>query len=481
MLEFLKATSPDRARADVCIAGAGPAGIVLALTLAESGISSVLLEGGGLAFPEQRELELYQGDSTGIPYPLAASRLRYFGGTSGHWGGWCKPLDPVDFESHSFSDLPSWPISGEELSGHYARALQWCEIGNGDFDAESSVENARADLLFEPGMAFTQQLFRFSPPTRFGSRYLEDIRASELVRCFCQANLVSLSHAGDQIVSAHAMSLDGDRLEIQADHFVLAMGGVENARFLLHTRSDDGVPFGNASGLLGRCFMDHFGFTPGFMNAASGLRLYRHRSGDGDIQPVVTASSDFQRSNSLPSICAIATPQTASDDLPAAYFSNPGVLDAGITTSSRYQLQFICEPGIHRQSSITLGDKRDALGMQKVRLNWHLSDDDYDGAERFASLLSTELGVNGLGRMQRTGYFDTDRRNRLTAPMHHMGTTRMSDSTQHGVVDAECRVHGSGNLHIAGSSVFPRSGYSNPTLTIVALADRLAGTLAGRG
>ena len=481
MLEFLSRTSPKTAKADVCIAGAGPAGIVLALTLAEAGISSVLLEGGALQFSEKRDLELYKGLSTGIPYPLAASRLHYFGGTSGHWGGWCKPLDLMDFGSHSHSDLPSWPISFDDLSPHYATALDWCEIDSHDFNPVSSVENASEHLLFGPGMAFTQQLFRFSPPTRFGTRYREDIENSEPVQCFCLANLVSLVHQGDRIVSARAVSLDGDSLEVRADHFILAMGGIENARFLLHTRDNSGVPFGNGSGLLGKCFQDHFGFSPGYMTAPGGLRLYRHRVGNADIQPVVTSSAAFQAENKLPSICMMATPDAASPGFPAGYFMNPGMLDTDVTDSSRYRLQMICEPGIHRESTITLSDERDALGMRRVQLHWYLSDGDYEGVERFTKLLGRELGANGLGRMQRSEYFVDERRLKLTANWHHNGTTRMSDNEQHGVVDANCRVYGTSNLHIASSSVFPRSGYSNPTLTILALTDRLARSLVLRG
>lgn len=481
MLEILSATSPQATKADVCIAGAGPAGIVLALTLAEAGVTSVVLEGGPLDFPEERDRDLYQGESTGLPYPLAASRLRYFGGTSGHWGGWCKPLDRIDFESHPNSELPSWPLTLDELSPHYARALDWCEISSPDFDAASSVEDASKHLLFEPGMDFTQRLFRFSPPTRFGTRYRGDFESSESIHCFYQANLVSISHSGDRIVSARAASLDGRTLDIEAEHFILAMGGIETARFLLHTRDDRGVPFGNASGLLGQTFMEHFGFSPGYMTAPAGLRLYRHRSGKSYIQPVITYSGDFQREHRLPSACLIASERAPSLTFPEGYFLNPGTLQQGISGMTRYHLLMICEPGIHRQSAITLSKKRDALGMRRLKLNWYLSDEDYLGAERFVGLLGRALGSQGLGRIQRTVYFEGKRRRNLTANMHHMGTTRMSDDSRYGVVNPDCLVNGTNNLHIAGSSVFPRCGYSNPTLTIIALADKLARSLAQRG
>ena len=407
--------------------------------------------------------------------------MRYFGGTTGHWGGWSKPLDRIDFEPHPHSELPSWPLTLDDLSAHYSKALKWCEIDSENFDAASSVEDASEELLFGPGMNFTQQLFRFSPPTRFGTRYKGNIETSELIQCICNASLVSLSHSGDRIESAIAGNLEGNTLEIHADHFIIAMGGIENARFLLHSRDERGVPFGNGSGLLGQCFMDHFGFIPGYMAAPANLRLFRHRSGQHDIQPVLTSSVDFQREHKLPSICLLATEHSPSMGFPNDYFLNPGTLSTDIDETCRYGIQMICEPGAHRQSAVTLSDERDALGMQRVNLNWYVSDEDYLGVERFTSLLGKELGGQGLGRLQQTEYFNVERRQRLTGGMHHMGTTRMSDDPKYGVVNPDGLVNGTSNLFIAGSSVFPRCGYSNPTLTILALADRMAGHIERRG
>ena len=478
MLEFLSQTSPKTIKTDVCIAGAGPAGISLALDLAKQGVRSVLLEGGGLKPGGKKNRDLYKGESTGIPYPLAVSRLRRFGGTSAAWGGWSKPLEPAAFGSRKNAILPSWPITPEDLAPYFDAALNWCEIESRDFDPANAVEDPARNLLFGPGMAFTQDLMRFSPPTRFGSRYLEDITNNTFVQCYCRANLVSLSHQADRIVSARAVNLDGDSMEIQAQHFILAMGGIEIARFLLHTRDDNDIPFGNASGLLGQCFMDQFGFSPGFIEAQADLRLYRHSSDDVPVQPMVTATADFQKEHDLPSACLMATEHSADVQFPASYFRNQGILSEDVTDSTRYRIQMMCEPGIHRESAITLSDKRDALGMQRLKLNWTLSDDDYQGAERFVELLGKELGANGLGRLQRTNYFEGVRRRKLSVTWHHNGTTRMSDSSKYGVVDTDCRVWGTSNLHVASSSVFPRSGYSNPTLTILALAGRLAEKLA---
>lgn len=478
MLEKLDSSSAGARSADVCVVGAGPAGISLSLALARTGISSVLLEGGLLDGPGSQGQDAYAGEVTGLAYALAASRLRFFGGTSNHWGGWSKPLDPVDFTRRPSAPLPSWPFGPAELAGDYAAASRWCELGSEDFDAGSSVATPARELLFPDSDAFATQIFRFSPPTRFGARYREEVTGNPLVQGIYNANAVAMTHQGDAIRSLTAVSPEGDRLEVSADRFVLAMGGIENARFLMHCSAAFGTPAGNASGLLGRCFMDHFGFHPGYLAAAEGLKHFRYDHDGASLMPVVTATRAFQEELDLPSICLMATPEGPHPNLPAAYFANPGILGASLAQAGRYRLQLIVEPTAHAESHLALSDDRDAFGIPRVRLNWHIMERDYEDTERFLRRLERALGVGGLGRLQRTRRFEGDLRLTLSTGMHHMGTTRMSDDSRWGVVDPQCRVWDSANLFIAGSSVFPRVGYSNPTLTIVALAERLARHMA---
>jgi len=479
MLDQLNQSSPKKVKADVCIAGGGPAGIVLALTLAELGISSILMEAGLLERPGPEGRDPYQGEVTGIPYPLAASRLRYFGGTSNHWGGWCKPLDAIDYTRRSGAPLPSWPLAPHDLNAHLPPALRWCEILNGNFDAGTSVADPQQQLLFSAGAEFTAQCFRFSPPTRFGKRYMEDIQNSDLVRCIYDATLVSFELTGDSIRSAGAASLGGDLLAVEADQFILAMGGIENARFLLHHAATNASDFAISSNLLGCCFMDHFGFSPGFLAARAGLKHHRHKHDGAAVMPAITATPELQQEFDLPSICMMATPDAPSTQLPPGYFSNPGILGGGVSETSLYRLQLICEPTAHAASRIVLSDQKDAFGISRVKLDWQIVEEDYQKVEQFMRLFELTVGREGLGRVKRTRRFENEFRYRLTGGMHHMGTTRMSDDPKFGVVDADCRVFGTKNLYVAGSSVFPRVGYSNPTLAILALADRLARHIHG--
>lgn len=480
MIENLNESISSPVKTEVCIVGAGPAGIVLALTLAELGVSSVLLEGGLLDSPLDLATDPYDGRVTGVPYPLKGSRLRYFGGTSNHWGGWCKPLDDIDFTRRSTADLPSWPLTLEELRPAYENAARWCEIGPPDFNAVS-VLGPDNPVTFPEGNEFKTRLFRFSPPTRFGTRYRTDIAENDRIRCFYDATLCALEFDGKSITKAVAASSNRTEMTIEADRYVFAMGGIENARFLLHFNRKHGLKLGDQSDFLGKCFMDHFGFHPGYLAAGSELKLLRQEDGEGFLMPVVTARPELQEDMDLPNICVAARPDAPDHVLPPAYFENPGLLDDASGSVTRFRLQLLCEPTANVQSRISLGEQVDFFGIERIVLNWHIVEDDYLKVEQFMRFFEHAVGANGIGRVQRTRYFEGEIRRKLSPGMHQMGTTRMSADPEFGVVDSNCRVYGSDNLFMAGSSVFSRVGYSNPTLTIVALADRLARHLNGAG
>jgi choline dehydrogenase-like flavoprotein len=130
-------------------------------------------------------------------------------------------------------------------------------------------------------------------------------------------------------------------------------------------------------------------------------------------------------------------------------------------------------------SRVTLSRTVDALGRPQARLDWRLSDADRRGWSAILAALDGNLRREGLGRLNhlpRAG--DATVFDRLRPACHHMGTTRMSDRPETGVVDRNGRVHGVGNLFVAGGSVFPTSGHANPMLTAITLSIRLAHHLA---
>jgi choline dehydrogenase-like flavoprotein len=130
---------------------------------------------------------------------------------------------------------------------------------------------------------------------------------------------------------------------------------------------------------------------------------------------------------------------------------------------------------------VILSDERDRLGRRRVRIEWQLGEADVENMSRVIQLFDQAVRQAGVGHLERA-FPDTPAawRQALEGGKHHMGTTRMHAASRHGVVDENSRVHGTSNLYVTGSSVFPSGGYANPTLTIVALAARLGDHLRRR-
>ena len=450
---------PDTLQADVAIAGAGPAGIVLALELANRGRSVLLVEGGGVEGPGAGAL-IYESSTSGRSYPLNGSRLRWLGGTSNHWGGWVRPFDERDFTDQPANGLPGWPIALSELATHYDSAAAWCEVGSDQYGMESVRGHEALSLLNLSDTRFSHRLFRFSPPTRFGRRYRRALEESELIDCRVNLNFSRLNQTDSEVRSAVAATLDGRECQIRATHFVIAMGGVENPRFLLNQQNAPG----NQSDFLGRCFMDHYGFSPGAMMARARMPYPRGQVASEDVMVVIAPDSMDPHS------CFTLSPTRPDDVLPPDYWANALIADE---ESTLYRLGMINAPTPHPESRITLTDERDALGLQRAHLHWHLPDSDFDPVIQLYQSLMAELSGSGSARFKWTKRSPPAESDHVGVGYHHMGTTRMSASPDTGVVDANCRVWDRENLFVLGSSVFPSAGFANPTLTIAALASRL--------
>ena len=457
---------PPTLEADVAIAGAGPGGIVLALELSKKGRKVLLIEGGGSDDPGPGA-SIYDNSTSGRPYPLDGSRLRWLGGTSNHWGGWVRPFDDRDFTDEPVNGLPGWPISAAELTPHYETAASWCEVDSANYRLDSLSTENRERLLDLSGTRFVNRLFRFSPPTRFGTRYRDQLASSDDIDCRVNLNLTTLIQSDSGVRSATAITMDGKQCEIRAEHFVVAMGGVENPRFLLNQQA---VP-GNQSDFVGRCFMDHFGFSPGSMMSRASMPYPRGQISSQDIMLVIAPESIGPHS------CFTLTPSRPDDLLPPAYWSNAIIAERDSTI---YRIGMINAPTPHPESRISLSDDRDALGLRRTHLHWHLPETDFDPVIELYQALVSDLSSSGYARFKWTKQSPPAETDFVGVGYHHMGTTRMSASPDTGVVDANCRVWDRDNLFMLGSSLFPCAGFANPTLTIAALATRLAGHLNQR-
>lgn len=512
----------------VCIIGAGVAGITLARELEMAGIDTCLLESGGFN-PDDDTRDLYRGEYVGLPYVFSdGCRGRFFGGSSNCWGGWCRPLDPWDFEKRDWIPYSGWPFGLEELASYYARTHDLLKLGPNNFDPafwEASI--GRRDVRRIPLVTgkIRDTISQFSAPVRFGKLYRGELKQARHVRVFLYANAVEIQTDRDarHVTQIKVATLSGRRMSVAARLYVLATGGIENARLLLASNKTIAAGVGNANDLVGRFFMDHPRLLSGsvrfshewarnklydvkyhFHNAAVAAHGTRIASQFALLPEVlreerllnarVWLSSVFPGEDSAGSQALYRCKQALlkKDQVGWKFHKDLATMMAHPVDTFGYgftrvfqprwlikgvKFQAIVEPEPDPESRVTLSPARDRLGMNRVRVNWRLGSRVQRTFDRTFELLADELHSSGIAEVTLDPPIEGgDWPETLVkeGTWHHMGTTRMHDSPKMGVVDRNCRVHGMSNLYIAGSSLFPTAGANFPTITIAALTFRLA-------
>lgn len=516
---------PDATRieADVCIIGAGAAGITIARELARSRLRVCMLESGGFT-PDPATQALYEGENVGLPYyELDELRLRYFGGTTNHWSGISRPLEELDFQARHWIPDSGWPFARSHLEPYYRRAHAVCELGDYDYSLAALERPGATRMPLDP-VRVESAIYRRSPPTRFGQTYRQTVADAPNVTTYLNANVVELVSVESSRALSHvrAATLSGVSFTVHAARFVLATGAIENARLLLASNRRQPAGLGNEHDVVGRFFMEHVG-VPGALllpaTPTSVSAIYRAdgplRAGTNSGKAFLTLPPAVLEREGLLNMRALIHPAFGLEALRGSSAAVESVFrlmrgltgDFAATHASNimrnpdevliyayrrlfrpprmeaYWLYNHVEQPPNRDSRVLLGHDRDALGLPRVRLDWRVTALEHATVRRAARLMAEEIGRAGIGRVRtiaqdvETGWPTIHRG--LRGAWHQMGTTRMHRNPRHGVVDERCQVHGVGNLYIAGSSVFPTSGYTNPTLTIVALAIRLADELKG--
>ena len=515
----------EQIEADICVVGAGAAGITIATELAGSDIRVCLLESGDMEYDEKTQ-SLYAGDDTGYPYfPLDDARLTYFGGTTNHWAGWCRPYNADDFEKRDWVPHSGWPIARKEVEPYYERTRPILNLGPNDYTTEFWRDRTGLPEIALDKAKFETEIRQFRTPTRFAEKYRNDLAGAGNIAVYLNANALELVTAGDasRVSRLRVATIDGPRFTVAAKSYVLAMGGIENARILLLSRGSQPAGLGNGHDLVGRFFIEHVRIDDVALIALAdpdNLRpgLYFNRFGENGVRfprGMLSLARDVLRAERLVHVKFNLTPvfkspgvesaKAIAGSLSRAEFPDrfgqhilnilgdfDSVIDAGYKTVFNdkeglfgslgklvgLRARVVIEQGPNPESRVKLTDKRDILGQQKLEMHWKFTRQDKHSLLRSLRILAAEVGRSGLGRMK-INVPDDDSPDSWPESMeggyHHLGTTRMSDSPREGVVDRNCRVHGIANLFVAGSSVFPSGGGSTtPTITIVALALRLA-------
>jgi choline dehydrogenase-like flavoprotein len=518
--------------ADVCVVGAGPAGLAVTSELDGRGPNVVVLAGPAEAAPDE---------VSGDPYPaLADTRAGGIGGTAALWdaelapgsfGARYAPLEPIDFEERDGLPGSGWPFGRDALDPFYARAHELCVAGPYDYEP-AATEALRAD-----GIA--SGLFRFGLAEPFTRAQRDRLAASDArVLTEATATRIGTDEGGGAVSHVEATSEPGRTFTVKSRAYVLAAGGIENPRLLLVSG------LGAGRDLVGRCFMDHptircrlelagdgaeLGFydvrsveqalvlgrlelpeetlrreallNGGFilaparereLRATQAAKAMAHAARERRLppQPIRTARDTLAGLDAIAfaAHCRLtrAVPKLAPS---LRLWRRSALLDtlglgpvSGWSRQPRrsraYDLYHVIEQAPDPERRVTLGSERDRFGLPLASLRWFVGERELASAERAEELMRDGLAHYGVLRKGRELAPGGD----LLAAVHpsahhHLGTTRMHAEERHGVVDADGRVHGLANLYVAGGSVVPTSGFVNPTLTIVALALRLGAYL----
>ncbi len=523
LIDLEKSARNVTLEAEVCIVGAGAAGVALARDLMRAGHDVCLLEGGGMDYEDDSQ-SLFDGNNIGMEYyALDHARLRFFGGTTNIWGGRNITLDPIDFEQRDWVPHSGWPITFDDLQDYYRIAHDSLELGEFDYEADNWQKLGLQPIAFDPN-EITTRFWRFDDlAERFNSRRSSDLINSDNIRIVLHANTIGLQAAENAsgITRLDAISLQGRKLQVSAQHFVLACGAIENARLLLASNSVETTGIGNQYDQVGRYFMEHPHGRVAHIETgdpAAFWALYRKRypATDVPVAPALVLPPSLQQR--LRILNSAATFKLQKDPARGATMSKRAYLNlkhnlspsrsgrrlwqawrgtqdwlqchlsmpllrAGVKVS-RMGLYVIAraEQAPNPHSRVCLSGEKDRLGSPRADLDWRLCDLDKETMLQFGKTLEREFDRLGLGKVTTYQWLqdgtpdwpvDASVGNHPIGGYHHMGTTRMSASPKSGVVDANCTVHGYQNLHIAGSSVFTTGGWANPTLTLLALTHRL--------
>ncbi|HKP32257.1 MAG TPA: GMC family oxidoreductase [Chitinophagaceae bacterium] len=490
---------------DLCIIGAGAAGISMALDWINSGSKVILLEGGGFDYDPAMQ-DLYKGTTTGVPYyPLESARLHYFGGTSGHWAGYCSPLDDLDFRERSWVPMSGWPFGKQELDPYYAKAHELLELGPYQYDPDYWIKKEPSfEKLPLREDVIRHKVWQFSPPTRFGVKYRKPIVDASNVWLYTYANVSELivdennKQIKEVIITNHSKKTH----RVNAKNFVLATCAIQNARLLLTSNKKISKGIGNQHDLVGRCFMDHLEVICGelHMPIARSLDFYMLQFFYTKMRAEIGLSEGMQeqskvlngtvafipKSNETSSETSTDTTSSEANAHLRGWENAEDAFRKGQIKKEKnpphkiFQLFTRMEQAPNPASRITLSNEKDALGMPRPSLEWKPDGLERTSIHKLIEEIGKEFGYENIGRIKMAEWLTNDNNDwpsSLGGAWHHMGTTRMNADPKKGVVDPNCKVHDINNLFIAGSSCFPTSGVANPTLTLISLTLRLSAHL----
>jgi choline dehydrogenase-like flavoprotein len=519
MLADLPEAAPlNRAEADIVIVGAGAVGLAIGVELARRGRDVLILEAGGklVDAASQAQFELSRWSGRGL-HGLHVGRFRALGGTTSFWGGQVAMLDPVVFEPRPWVSEAGWPFGRETLDPYYDRAFDL--LGLARRLPDEAVWRRLGVQPPDLGDALEMFFTRWLPEPNFVRLFAADISRRANLRVLTNAQVTSLTLDPDrQAVTGVVVNPLSGPTRISAARVILANGTVEIARLLALPGPDGRAQPWATNPWLGKGFSDHLQADAGRVEAIDRRRfhdLFDNGFVDGlKYHPKLKISASAQRRLGLTGAAAeftfLSDSGAALSDAKVFFrglmtgrlTGRPAQIGRGLLSAARVGGPMLArylgsrrmfnptDRGIrlamsaeHRPlaaSRLDLLETRDAQGAANAQVTWTVDGGVIETLAWFAEAIAEALSGAGLARVTvdpalkaRDGaYLDT-----VIDGFHQMGLARMAVGEGDGVVDADLKVHGMANLHVAGAAVFPTTGFENPTFTAIALGLRLCDTL----
>jgi choline dehydrogenase-like flavoprotein len=371
-------------KTDVCIVGAGIAGITLAREFIGEEFRVCLLESGGFE-PDKATQSLYWGENVGHPYyPLDMHGARCFGGTSHRWhaeigisrlGVRLRPLDEIDFEKRDWIPYSGWPFDKAHLDPFYERAQSICQIGPYIYDVKDWENPEKTPRLpFANGRAKTT-IFQFGPRDPFISDYRDEITRADNITTYLYANAVELetTETAQTVTRLRVACLQGNRFWVSAKLFILAMNGIEIPRLLLLSNKTQSAGLGNQHDLVGRFFMEHphlwsGAYIPSDPRILNSTGLYRvHTVNRIPIMGKLTLAEEVLRRERLLNYCVSIHPSTRPERLSYERSTSKGVDSFKMLRSAIRRGEIPDSFGKHLKNMISDADDIAATAFRNVR------------------------------------------------------------------------------------------------------------------
>jgi choline dehydrogenase-like flavoprotein len=499
---------------EVCVIGAGIAGITLAVNLARNGVRTVLLEAGGRRY-SYRDQDAYLGEvGEGLSYTgLYDGRFRTLGGSSTQWAGQILELDDFIFEKRAWVPGSGWPFPKSELLPYYehARSIE------GLIDAPKCADQIWDVLEVEAprlGPDLVSAFSNFTLTTNFASLYNDRLQSDPQLVVYIHANACEFVLGSDNatILGVRCRTLRGDETIFRARFFVLCVGAIEACRLLLQPRTEQLIWPWNQHGLVGRHFQDHLlCYVADVLDpnpAFSKMYLDFFAQGRFRFQHKIKLSLSMQQRLGTLDLAGFITSLTGGyDDMARAYETvrwirtrrfeklTPSRLAhlathlhkllwhkipysrqiGGGSPREALKLNVNCEQSPLSEGRITLGSRRDSLGLLRVKVNWRSSELEIYSIRKYVEVVREAFEQGGFGQVRPNPSLqrDDELASTFRDSFHHLGGTRMATSETLGVVDPALRIFGTTNAYVCSTSAFPSAGFANPTHTLLALTLRL--------